>query len=262
MERDIDEELVQAVKALPPSLEKIQQLVANGADVNALDAGKQLPVLFHAVQNKLISTDVLEFLIRQGVDLQYRTGIVFVAAVIFQIEVGRRPEIVICLLKNGANPNSIHGNQAALDWTEWLIRCSEPDEDGTFTDEDEPMMLECGKAIRQILRDAGGKLRSEIVAKTIGTYLEVAHWGTMGLFSDTGNLAVELLPDVSADFCARFRKWHQSICGLTKTDDMKLFTEKNREGRSLAREIQKLVGTNIKVGYHDRIPPNFLLTND
>lgn len=127
MQRDIDEELVWALQCESPSLDRVRELVARGADVNATD-DLDLPcdcascrdetiweppcwtVLMHAVWSRRVPTEVVRYLIEQGANVNAISA--YGHTVLTEAMTNRNltVETVRLLIQHGADVDQPNGN--------------------------------------------------------------------------------------------------------------------------------------------------------
>jgi ankyrin repeat protein len=125
MKRDIDEELVWALHSPNPSLDRVKQLVGQGADLNAPDYQRR-SVLMHAVLDSRVTPEIIRFLVEQGAnvnDTDVKGDSVLMRALCNRKLV---TETVELLLSRGADVNVLNdtGNTALM----YAVRSFRPQE--------------------------------------------------------------------------------------------------------------------------------------
>jgi uncharacterized protein len=120
VERDIDEGLVWALHCENPSLERVTELLAQGADVNAREPMIGT-VLIHAVGDRRVPRQIVEFLVEHGADATAanQRGDSVLMRAMWNRRLER--ETVELLVLHGANVNAVNAKgdsilmQAVLD---------------------------------------------------------------------------------------------------------------------------------------------------
>ena len=284
MERDINEKLVGVLWCEEPSWERVRILMSQGANVNAVDKNGR-SILMHAVSDNRVPLEIIHYLIAAGADINAideefgmsvlahaascgRLDVVqllFQHGVHFETDAGAlhyaahsdNPEVLAFLLSQGVNPNlmasEIYTTLDSVDKMRKDIQ-NNPECIGKHNAHWPRQFAEVAK----ILRDAGARHADKLCATRLGTWLHVTGRCPTGLFTNTGCLAVELLPNVTEDVCARFQQWRESFLKLWERQaDRRVQSRVNRpekranckEGLKLAREIKIFIGPSIKVTY-------------
>ena len=113
MKRDIDEELVWALHCENPSSERVRELLAQGADINASDAitGN---VLAHAVSDRRAPKEIVKFLVEHGADVTTvnRKGYPVLAQAMWNRRLEK--ETVKLLVSRGADVNAVDKNGVSV----------------------------------------------------------------------------------------------------------------------------------------------------
>jgi len=237
--------------------EAVEFLIQYGADVNFINQDG-LSVLVHALRN--VPVELVKLLIEHGAKLDCQDTLLLKG-------IGHwfEPEIVAFLLKKGVNPNV-------------LIKCSDSSvldrafafwefdiQGKTKTNGKSPWVnkdLDRHATIVDLLLEAGAKRAEELRATKVGTWVEVSGDAeTTGVYTNTGVLPIERIPNITPDLQTHFKDWHCTYQDLWKPakEDSKwpLFRDvyleaNNQEGLEVAGAIKELVGETVVVTYSYR----------
>jgi hypothetical protein len=279
MERNVDEELIREIDSDNPSLAQLQELVAQGAKVNGCDK-KGFSVLEHALFNRRATGPVVQCLVELGADinavdnlgysvlakatLHLRLDVIellLTLGVRFDLDDEKllftacfdsAPEISTFLLNRGLNPNlMLDPAWSVLEEVEYCRK--------TVPDWSDQLL-----AVAKILQDAGARPADQTRAKRLGSWLRMVGYCPTGLYTNSGCLPVQLLPNVTAELCGDFEEWRKLSCRIWNTEvedianqNTDLVKELNhRAGLELAAAIKQLVGPSIAVTYTSICPDN------
>ncbi len=151
-----DQKLLDVVHAEKVSIGQVQQLIAQGANVNAVDNTEESVLTKAIMRNRAgLAPDValIKCLIEAGADVNY-TGSDGLR-VLYHAILSKQPEVVRMLLAYGANPNVVDKafGDTILDGVEFDLR---------HLILDESLELEKLEAIHSILLEHGAKPSSEL----------------------------------------------------------------------------------------------------
>jgi len=163
-ERDIDEELAQELKAGSPSKQRIQELVIQGANVNAVDCDNE-SVLMTAIEYLSpygggVTLDILRQLIALGADVNYAMS--DGDGTLFEAFLSHSPEAMELLLESGASPNIIIEGLPMLDVVE--VRLDYQEANKPYSEPPEAFFIPQLQQMIKILKRYGAKSLKEIRA--------------------------------------------------------------------------------------------------
>jgi ankyrin repeat protein len=248
---NLDNSLFIEINKKSPSDEKIRNLVRKGANINALDCENE-NLLYHALCNicDTSSVNLIRLLIELGINLNYAQDNCF-NCLSMAFHKGNI-SVIEMLLKAGANPNCIihELDLSLLDLAELDVLYEETQEN----DEDVEFM----KDVIELLKKHGAKSSSEIIAKCPATYLNIAAYYETGIYTETGHLYIENIPNISTSLITNFKNWLANYPNTPETyidekgrykkhPNNDLVNNHNIEGKKLAKQIKKLVGNDILV---------------
>jgi ankyrin repeat protein len=230
-----------------PSEQYIRELIAKGANINAIDKGGE-SVLKNTIflNGQKTNLQAIQLIIDLGADVNYAEEDFFNC--LFDAALTHNPELVELLLKAGANPNSIslEDSESLLDWAyfEWSYVELEYDEEATQQME----------SIVKLFEKYGAKFSRDLFADKPEKQLMIFASYNTGLFTAKGNLQIEQIPNADESLIAEFNDWKKSNPDnwqeYRKHNYLprpEILEQHNQQGLLLAKHIKKLVGNDIVV---------------
>jgi ankyrin repeat protein len=247
--KKMDSVLMVALWSQPAPI--IEELLKHGACVK--DGDKSMIAyalrLHHGV-------DVIRILLDYAADIHFENDQALFAAIerfVFDGFIGGSADSVMLLLENGACINAIHNRcGTVLDYVTQWMRHYQGGKRLAFSDIYLPRIAQ----IRDVLVKAGASHSDQLVADKVGAWLHVYAGRATGLFTDTGVLRVEMLPNISKDQVDRFTTWHrqqrdlwESAKNIQHHGDKDAWKKCNLQGLGIAHEIKQLVGPVVNVSH-------------
>jgi ankyrin repeat protein len=230
-----------------PSEQYIRELIAKGANINAIDKGGE-SVLINTIflNGHETNLQAIQLIIDLGADVNYTEEDFFNC--LFDAALTHNPELVELLLKAGTNPNSIslEDSESLLDWaySEWGYVELEYDEEATKQME----------SIVKLLEKYGAKFSRDLFADKPEKQLMIFASYNTGLFTAKGNLQIEQIPNANESLIAEFNDWKKSnpdnwqeYCKHKYLPKPEILEQHSQQGLLLAKHIKKLVGNDIVV---------------
>jgi hypothetical protein len=236
-----------------PSEQYIRELIAKGANINAID-NKGDSVLIDAIGNTSKGYDnpldilFIQLIIDLGADVNYTEENCFNC--LFDAALTYNPVLVELLLKAGANPNciSVEDSESLLDWAYFEWRYVELEYDDEATKQME--------VIVKLLEKYGAKFSRDLFADKPEKHLEIFASYDTGLFTVKGNLQIEHVPNADEILITEFKEWlranpdnwqeYRKNKYLPKPE---ILEQHNQQGLSLAKRIKNLTGNDIIVTF-------------
>jgi ankyrin repeat protein len=164
MDQEIDGELFRSLDERPPDPRRIRQLIERGANVNAKDKDGY-SVLWHSLAIGHAQRAIIELLVEGGANIDQEKDVLLGDACVHAPLSDVAFEVIVYLLRLGANPNLVvyENTLLPLDFVEHFCSCyAKWCEEGR---EGYSEALEYMSAIATLLRDAGAKRASELATE-------------------------------------------------------------------------------------------------
>jgi len=238
---ELDNLLWEEIVSKKPSEEKIRELVANGANLNAIEEGKSQETMFADIlfaDNLDYNLDlkIYKLLLELGADPNYDDG---GYNCLFNALLKYNKKVVKLLLDYGANINAL----SFEDPVETIL-------DAAYTDKafcrfqgdrkEEKLM----DGIIQLLEESNAKSYDDCFVKDLKMFLNIVPIYDTGLATYGGKIKITDIEIIPQDLATKFNDW------LNRHDNTKVDNSQTEEGKNLAKEIKKHIPKNIRLKYY------------
>ena len=236
---ELDNKLFQEVSKKDISKEKIEHLLKNGANINAIDCKEDtvLANLIDTINDENIDINYLKLLIELGADVNLR--IAGVNSLFHGIHIYRK-DIFEILLEAGADPNCIIDDEGEtiLD----LLIC-----DRYFCElENDLKEVLIQKEKEELLIEYGAKRSKELFSVKPNKYIWINNVFLTGIITYDGNIEPENIPNIGKELINEFKIWLNRK-PVDWNLPMETYQNYYDNGIEIAQKIKKLLGNEIEV---------------
>ena len=250
-EKLIDKQLYDELLKNEPSLEVLDELIRNGANINAVNNnGDSLfsEYLFYVEEQDI---NLVKYLINRGADINFMSKNEGITPLYYAC-CSHSIEAVKLLLENGADPNVVNYDNGASILSTCLRRKSY-----YVTDEIEKS-LNIIVPIINTLEEYGAKPTEDIIRDKYERFITIFPSCMTGLITWRGSVNINIIPKIQDQTVSEFKKWLSLNPDPWYEDDIVykhiIRTKENIElynktGMEFAKEIRYLLEDNISVCY-------------